>query len=366
MKVAIVCDWLTGVGGAERIVLELHRMFPDAPIYTSQYDPESVDWFKDADVRTGWLQKLPVRLRKFMPVLRAWYFSHLDLSEYDLIISDNFGAESKAVKFGPNTTHICICNAPTHYYWSRYEQYLKSPGFGAFDWLARLGLRLLVGPLRRWDYKAAQKPTKLIAISEHIKTEIRKYYGRDSIVVHPPVDLGRFRALPEKPRHGFVVTGRQTPYKHIDLAVSACSQIGLPLTVIGNGPEHKTLVRNAGNTINFVTEASDEDVVNYLSAAEAFIFPNIDDFGIAAVEAMAAGTPVIAFKGGGALDYVSEGKTGMFFTQQTVGSLIQALQHFKTSLFNARDIRAEANKFSSDDFRKKIAKIISGVSEAQP
>src|SRR5476649_1689319 len=142
MKVAIVCDWLTGIGGAERVVLELHKLYPDAPIYTSQYDPEQLGWFAEADVRTGWLQKLPSGLKKFLPVLRAWYFSHLDLSDYDLVLSSS-GAEAKGVKTDPQAVHISYIHAPTHYYWIRYEQYLKHPGFGRFDWLARLGLRLL-------------------------------------------------------------------------------------------------------------------------------------------------------------------------------------------------------------------------------
>lgn len=358
MKVAIVCDWLTGIGGAERIVLELHRMFPEAPIYTSQYDPSALDWFKNADVRTGWLQKFPIRLRKFLPVFRAHYFSHLDLSSYDLIISNNFGAESKAVKFGSNTKHICICNAPTHYYWSRYEQYMENPGWGAFNWLGRLGLRLLVGSMRRWDYKAAQKPTKLVAISTHVQTEIKKYYGRDSTVIFPPVEVGRFANLETKERSGFIITGRQTPYKRIDLAIAACSKLGLPLTVIGDGPEHKKLVQMAGPTVTFVTSASDQEVANYLAAARGFIFPNLDDFGIAAVEAMAAGTPVIAYKAGGALDYIVEGKTGQFFTNQSVESLADCLKSFQTSHYIAADIQAAAQTFSTDTFVADLRKFL--------
>ena len=220
MKVAIVCDWLTGIGGAERVVLELHRMYPDAPIFTSQYDPSKLDWFKDADVRTTWLQRLPKRLKKFLPLLRAWSFSRLDLSDYDLVISSS-GAEAKGVKTGPNTVHVCYCHSPTHYYWIRPEEYLKNPGFPrGFNWLAKLGLRLLLDSLKRWDRQAAKRPTIMIANSTHTQAMIQKYYRRDSTVVFPPVDTERFRARgkPEL-RHGFVVAGRQTPYKRIDLAV---------------------------------------------------------------------------------------------------------------------------------------------------
>ncbi len=352
-KVALVCDWLTGIGGAERVVFELHKIFPDAPIYTSQYDPNKIDWFKDADVRTGWLQKLPKSLKKFMPVLRAWYFSHLDLSEYDLVISET-GAEAKSVKFGKNTRHISIINAPTHYYWSRYEQYLKEPGFGALNWLARIGLKVLVGPMRKWDYKAAQKPTKVISISKHIQNEIRKYYNRESEIIFPPVNIERFANLSSKPRKGFVITGRQTPYKRIDLAVTTCTKLNLPLTVIGNGPEHEKLQKLAGSTINFITDANDGEVIELLRNAKAYIFPGLDDFGIAAVEALAAGTPVIAYKAGGALDYIVPGKTGEFFNEQTFESLSEAMNKLNASTYSASEIRKFANKFSAKRFEREI------------
>ena len=356
-KVAIVCDWLVGIGGAERVVLEVHRMFPDAPIYTSQYDPSSIDWFKDADVRTGWLQKLPASLKKFLPVLRAWHFSRLDLSQYDLIITCNFGAESKAVKAKPGA-HICLCNAPTHYYWSRYESYLKDPGFPkGTNWLARLGLKLLVAPLRRWDYKAAQNPDHMVAISTHIQQEIKKYYNRDSTIIHPPVDTKRFgnqeSGIRNHRRQGFVIAGRQTPYKRSDLAVAACTKLNLPLTVIGDGPDHDKLVRMAGPTITFV-EADDAEVAQLFAGAEAFIFPGLDDFGITPVEAMAAGTPVIAYRAGGALDYIVPGKTGEFSDEQTVDSLVKALRNFDSKKFNHTAIKKHAESFSNQAFQKNL------------
>lgn len=362
MKVAIVCDWLTGIGGAERVVLEFHKMYPDAPIYTSQYRPNKIDWFKNADVRTGWLQKLPVGLKKFMPVLRAWYFSRLDLSNYDLVISQT-GAEAKAVKIGSNTTHICMCNTPTHYYWSRYDEYLKHPGFGKLDPLARLGLRLLVGPMRRWDRKAAQRPTHMIAISTHIQRMIKKHYGRDSVVIHPPVDTDRFKTLNKSSdsRSRFLAVGRQTPYKRIDLAVAACTKLDLSLTVIGDGPDHKRLVQMAGPNVTFLTGLSDKEVVQYFQTAKAFIFPGTDDFGIVAVEALAAGTPVIAYKDGGALDYVHDGKNGLFFEEQTIESLSKTLQKFNTKKFLSSTIRASSVKFSADRFSSDFKKFVDSV-----
>lgn len=355
-KVAIVCDWLIDLGGAERVVLELHKLFPDAPIYTSQYDPKKLDWFKKADVRTGWLQRVPKGLKKFLPILRANWFSRLDLSDYDLIISSS-GAEAKFVQAAKGSVHVAYIHAPTHYYWSRYQQYLKEPGFGYLDWLARLGLKLLVGPMRRWDFKAAQRPDYLLGNSSHTVSEIKKYYKREAAVIHPPVDIERFKPFVAdlKNRHGYVITGRQTPYKRIDLAVAACTRLNVPLAVIGNGPEHKKLKKKAGTSISFVTTATDEDVARYVGTSCAFIFPGVDDFGIAPVEALAAGTPVVAYKGGGALDYIIEGKNGHFFTEPTVQSLCQAITKLEAEKYAPEDIKKTAREFAASHFRQKIA-----------
>ncbi len=356
-KVAIVCDWLTNIGGAERVVLELHHMFPEAPIYTSQYDPIALPWFKNADVRTTWLQKLPKSLRKFLPILRARTFSRLNLSDYDLVISSS-GAEAKAVRTGPHTTHICYCHAPTHYYWDRYEAYLKEPGFGWLNPIARLGLKIFARPMRQWDKRAANRPDFMVANSTHTKEMIKKYYGRKSTVVYPPVEVDRFRGNQNNSRHGFVIAGRQVPYKRFDLAVAACTKLDMPLTVIGNGPQHKALRALAGPSVTFITQANDKEVANYFSHAQGFIFPGIDDFGIVAVEALAAGTPVIAYKGGGALDYVVPGKTGDFFDSLTVESLSTALQRFKTSICTPSQIAKHAQQFSADHFRTQMSKTI--------
>lgn len=352
MRVAIVCDWLTGIGGAERVVLELHKMYPDAPIYTSQYNPNKIDWFKDADVRTTWLQKLPKSFKKFMPPLRAWAFSHLDLSGYDLVISAS-GAEAKSVKTGPNTVHIWYCLAPTHYYWSRYEEYLKNPGFGRLDPLARIGLKLLIGPMRRWDYKAAQKPTHVVTISTHIKNEAQKYYGRESSVIFPPVDIKRFNFSTDEPRRGFVTAGRQTPYKRIDLAVRAFTELGRPLIVLGNGPEHHKLQKIVGSKVTFIKNPSDEQVAQYFKTSLAFIFPGLDDFGIVAVEALAAGTPVIAYKAGGSLDYINQ-DNGILFDSQDTESLIAAVRKFDSKKFNHQKVEQSAQLFSPENFKTKF------------
>lgn len=362
LKVAIVHDWLVG-GGAERVVYELHQMFPDAPIYTSYCTAE---WREklDGKVVTGWLQHWPFsRLRKFLPVLRIWWFTRLDFSGYDLVISSSGNGEAKGIRVPKGTEHICYCHSPTHFYWRHYDQYMKRPGFGFFDPLARLGLKLLVGPLRAWDLRAAKRPDHIIANSTHIKRDIKKYYGRVATVIHPPVDVKRFqeglKAPSQEDRRGFVTLGRQVPHKHTDIIVQACTKVGVPLKVIGDGPEHNRLLEMAGRNVTFFGYLPDGVLPEQTASAEAFLFASFDDFGITPIEAMAAGTPVIAYKAGGALDYVEPGKTGEFFTEQTAESLAKTILAFKVNQYSDKTIRKEAEKFSTDHFRRSMRRFIS-------
>jgi glycosyltransferase involved in cell wall biosynthesis len=356
LRVAIVHDWLVG-GGAELVVEQLHVLFPEAPIYTSYVTKE---WRErlDGKVVTGWLQPFG-KVRKFLPILRIWYFTHLKFKDYDLVISSS-GAEAKGIKVPKGTLHINYCHAPTHYYWSRYDEYMRRPGFGAFDPLARAGLWLFVRPLRRWDYKAAQRPDYIIANSTHIQREIKKYYRRESSVVFPPVYFERF----QKPgnhkvkRRGFIISGRQTPYKRFDLAVVVCTKLGLPLTVIGDGPDHARLRRLAGKSVTFLGKVSDSVLEEEFAKAEALIFPGLEDFGITPVEAMAAGTPVIAYAAGGALDYIKPGVTGAFFDSQTAVSLAKALREFNGKQYSSSAIQAYAQRFSTQKFTTSLKKVI--------
>lgn len=355
LKVAIVHDWLIG-GGAERVVYELHKMFPDAPIYTS-YATQEWQERLGGKVVTGWLQHFG-RLRKFLGVFRVWWFSHLDFTGYDLVISSTGNGEAKDLNVPKGTVHICYCHTPTHYYWRQYNQYLASPGFGLLDPLARLGLRLLVGPLRRRDKRASQKPDFFIANSTHIQSDIKQYYGRDSVVIYPPVDVSRFTVMSNDRRAGFVTVGRQAPAKHTSIIVEACTQLNVPLTVVGNGPEHKRLQKLAGSSVTFAPPASDKDVAEYMGMAGAFLFASMDDFGITPIEAQASGTPVIAYKAGGALDYVTPGKTGEFFAEQTAESLARTIQAFKPENYDPNAIRTNAEKFAPEVFRRKFTELI--------
>jgi glycosyltransferase involved in cell wall biosynthesis len=359
LKVAIVHDWFVG-GGAEKVVAEISKLFPDAPIYTSYCSDQWRQQLAPAKVVTGYLQHWPFSsLRKFLPVLRQRWFSHLDLSDYDLVISSSGNGEAKGVRVPDGTLHVCYCHTPTHFYWRNYNQYLATPGFGIFNPLARIGLKLLVGPLRRWDLRASKGPDYYLANSTHIQADIKKYYGRESVVVHPPVAVAQFTVANDSPRQGFVVVGRQQPYKRLDLAVTACTQLELPLTVVGRGPEHGRLVSLAGPTATFDDNADRQAVVKYLQAAQAFIFPALEDFGITPVEAMAAGTPVIAYKKGGALDYVEPGVTGTFFAEQTVESLSRALADFSPN-FDSKVIQKRAQQFSPEAFQEHFMKALEG------
>jgi len=356
-KVAIVHDWLVG-GGAELVVEQLHKMYPDAPIYTSYCTDE---WRKRLDnkVVTGWLQYLG-KIRKFIPLFRIWWFTRLKLDSYDLVISSS-GAEAKGIR--TTALHVNYCHAPTHYYWSRYDEYMKHPGFGKFDWLARFGLKLLVSPLRKWDYKAAQRPDYIIANSTHIQAEVKKYYGRDATVIFPPVYFERFQKPKNKglPRKGFVISGRQTPYKRFDLAIEACTKLNLPLKVIGDGPDNSRLRSLAGPSVEFLGRAPDNELEQVFAGSEALIFPGLDDFGITPVEAMASGTPVIAYKAGGALDYVLDGQTGTYFTEQTIDSISQALRDFQNYDFDHAAIRKSVEKFTPEVFHEKMYAYIEKV-----
>lgn len=350
-NVVIVHDWLVG-GGAERVVMELHKIYPEAPIYTSYCTDE---WREklDGKVVTGWLQHLG-RVRKFIPLLRIWWFSTLDLHEFDLIISSSGNGEAKSVKKASGATHICYCHAPTHFYWRHYDQYLREPGFGLFNPLVRLALRILVGPLRTWDKKAATRPDYFIANSTHTANEIKEFYDRSATVIHPPVDVERFAVSGNRTRKGFVTAGRQTPYKRTDIIVEACTRLGVPLTVIGRGPEHQKLRKLAGPTVNFRNNVTDDEMAGLIAQHEAFIFAAYEDFGITPVEALSTGTPVIAYGKGGALDYVKPSLTGSVFMEQSVKSLCAALQSFDASSYNAPKIRAFAQEFSAVSFRKRI------------
>lgn len=364
-RIAIIHDWLTNMGGAEKVVLALHEAFPEAPIYTSVFAPERMPEFAGLEVRTTFLQNWPRPLRnlhKFFPMLRVRAFRKLDLTEFDIIIS-SASAEAKQVRKTRNDqTHICYCHTPIRYYWSHYKEYKKDPGFGALNMLVRLLMPLVVPPLKRADYRAAQNVDVFIANSSEVQRRIKRYYGKPSVVIHPPVDVSRFSPSTKRGRH-YVALGRQVPYKRVDLAVMAATKLNLPLKVFGDGSEHDKLLRLAGPSVEFHTDrntdASDSAVTDALNTARGFIFPAEEDFGIVQVEAMAAGAPVIAYGKGGAVDIVEDGVSGVLFQEQTLDALVSAIKKAEGINFHPMTLRRKARRFDKILFLTKIRKIVS-------
>lgn len=352
------------MGGAEKVVLALAEAFPGAPIYTSTYVPENMPEFNGLDIRTTHLQRLPKplqKMHKFFPMQRVRAFRDLDLSKYDIIISSS-SAEAKQIrKARPGQIHICYCHTPIRYYWSHYDEYRRDPGFGKLNWPIRLAMPFFVPPLKKADFEAAQNVDMFIANSTEVQKRIKKYYGRSSFIIHPPVDVNRFAPARERSDY-YVALGRQVPYKRIDLAVAAATQLDLPLRVYGTGPQHDRLVAMAGPSVRFFTDrrgdASDSAVTDALNHARGFIFPAEEDFGIVQAEALAAGAPVIALGRGGARDIVEQGVTGVLFRDQTTESLINAIHDAQSQTFLPGTLRRKAKRFDKSLFITKIRKIV--------
>jgi glycosyltransferase involved in cell wall biosynthesis len=362
-KIALVTDWLTNMGGAEPLLLEIHKLYPDAPIYTSVYDRKAMPAFHGCDVRTTYLQKrLPRFLRykhTLWPVLRADAFRKLDLSEFDIIISTS-SAEAKAVKkTRPGQVHIAYIHTPIRYYWSHYEEFKREFSFGELTWLIRPFIPLFVRAMRKKDLASIPGIDVFIANSTVTQSRIKEYYHRPSTVIHPPVAIDRFTPPPQTERTGYVLWGRHVPYKRFDLAIRACNKLKAPLTIIGSGPDTERLKELAGPTITFTGRVSDEELVHLAQHAKAFLFPNEEDFGISAVEALAAGTPVIGYAKGGVLDIVQDGETGILFTDQTVDSLINAMKRADEYTFLPATLHRKSKRFAPTLFAQKIRKIVS-------
>ncbi len=357
-RVALVHDWLVSPGGAERLLYELHQIWPEAPIFTAAYVPERFPEFKNIDVRTTWLDRVPFAKTKhqFFPLLRGWAFKSLDLSDYDIVVS-SCSAESKYVRTGKNTLHVCYCHTPVRYYWSDYEWYLAHPPFGKLNGVARIALRFLVGYLRKVDLAAAKRVDVFIANSQNVKARIQKYYGRDSTVIYPPIVTSAFRAA-RNPKDYYVIIGRQVAYKRLDLAVDTFNELGWKLKVIGAGEEVARQKARAKSNIEFLGRVSDADREKALSEAKGFVFGAEEDFGMAPTEALAAGCPVIAYAKGGALEFMIPGVNGVLFERQTPKDLIAALREFDESEFDETAVRASADKFDVELFKNAVKQFV--------
>lgn len=362
MKVALVNDWLTSWGGEIKVLLALAEIYPDAPIYTSVFDQKKMSALANRDIRTSYLQKLPLatKIHKMIPMLRPRAFEDLDLSQFDLVISSSH-AEAKGVITKPNTLHICYCHTPTRYYWSDYNEYKARMEFGILNPLAKFMMPRAIHKLRQWDYLAAQRVDHFIANSHFVAKRIQKYYRRDAQVIYPPVDTDRHLFDPTIEREDYYFAmSRMIPYKKLDLLVEAANKAKVKLKVAGTGPDMKKLQKLAGPTVEIVGFVSDEQKVSLMQKAKAFLFAAEEDFGIVPVEAMACGTPVIAYGSGGVTESVTA-ETGILVAEQTVDAFVSELQQIDNRTFDYQAIRNHAEKFSIQRFQQEIKSYIASL-----
>ena len=356
MKVALVYDRVNKWGGAERLLLALKKIFPDADLFTSVYNKEKAQWAKSFKIKTTFLQDFPFASssHEFYGALMPIAFESFSFDDYDLVISITSEA-AKGIITKPETLHICFCLTPTRYLWSGYKTYFQ-------NYVFRVLTKPVVWYLRLWDKIASQRPDEFIAISNETQKRIKKYYNRDSKVIYPPVTLGIRGQSPEvnsklqapAASNYFLVVSRLVPYKNIDLAIAACKELNLPLKIVGNGSEKGYLKAISSKNIEFLGEISDKELISCYQNCAALIFPGVEDFGLSMVEALAFGKPVIAFKGGGALEIVKEGVIGEFFESPTIESLKEVLINFSPSRYNSENCIKQAQKFSFEEFERNL------------
>ena len=356
LKIAIVCDWLTNQGGAEKVILGLHQLFPNAPIYTSLYNPEKVKGFEKAEIHTSFLQNIPFAKTKhqfflnFMPKV----FENFDLDQYDIVISSSHSC-AKGIIVKPGTLHVCYCHSPMRYAWENHQNYLKEyPVSGLIKKLAGF----FIHKIRLWDRLSADRVDQFIANSNYIKKRINKYYRRESVVIYPFIKPQNFETATK--RDYYLAVGRLTAYKKFDLIVQTFNQNNLPIKIVGTGPMEKQLRKIAKPNIKFLGFTNDQDLKKLYSEAKALIFPQCEDFGIIPLEAMASGCPVIAYGKGGALETVIDEQTGLLFNQQTSESLQQAINKLEQGQikFSDQQIINQAKQFDQTIFNQKFLNLL--------
>jgi glycosyltransferase involved in cell wall biosynthesis len=365
MKVALIHDHLAQDGGAEKVLKVFSDMFPEAPIYTLLYEQKHVTkYFKDRHIETSIIQKMPGGIKHyqwylfFMPIAVEFF----DLSGYDLVISDT-SSFAKGVITKPDCLHICYCHTPTRYLWSDTHQYINELKYN--KWLKKI-ISLILNRIRIWDRLAADRVDVFIANSKTVQKRIAKYYRRNSTVIYPPVETEEFSVIDlstQTPAERYFLAGcRLAPYKRIDLVIEAFKVLGADykLKIFGDGIdlERLKIIAADATNIEFLGRVSEKDKAKLFQGAQAFINPQEEDFGITVVESMASGRPVIAYCRGGATETVIEGKTGLFFDEQTSDSLASAVKKFATLRFDSAEIRTYAEQFSVANFQKQIREFI--------
>src|SRR3989344_984865 len=360
MRVALVHDYLTHFGGAERVLLALMEVFPHAPVFTLVHDEERVQLPGDQRrLRTSFLQRLPGarRSHRYLPLaLMPLAVEQFDLSSFDVVLSASHSF-SKGVIIGPNTLHISYCFTPIRYAWDDSHRYIREFSRSAFF---QLFAPAALSYVRLWDYYASQRVQAYITLSNFVARRIRKYYRREAQVIPPPVDVDRFSVTREHENY-YLIVSRLVPYKRLELAIEACERLGRPLKIVGVGPEEALLKKKAGHWTSFLGFVSDNDLSLLYRGARALLFPQEEDFGITALEAAASGKPTVAFGAGGALETVLPEVSGLFFAEQTVSAMIKALVEFEQRQWDVAQIRQHAETFSRDIFKARMAQTVNDL-----
>jgi len=357
-RIALVHDYFVQLGGAERVAEAMHDSFPSAPMYTTVALPQSLPQrLRAADIRTSALQRLPAMERRFRHYFMLYPFAveHFDLSAYDLIFSSSSGY-AKGVRRSRNAIHVCYCHTPMRWVW-RYDDYVAREGFGK---LARAALPFLLWGLRKWDLRAARQPNYYIANSRLVADRIKNIYGREAFVIPPPIDVNRFQMSVEIDDY-YLVLSRLMPYKRIDLAIEACKRLNRRLVIIGDGPDRARLASLADDRIEFLGRQPDAIVNYYAARCRALLFPGEEDFGMAPLEANAAGRPVIAYRGGGAVETIEEGTTGVFFDRPDSPALAAAIEKFEGMRWDQQALRRHAEQFDQTVFAFRVLQFLGSV-----
>lgn len=355
LKVAIVHDWLTNYGGAERVVEEFASLFPDAPIYTTVYNKRRLSsHFPPERVNTSFMQKIPGGIRHYQKLLSLMpkAFESFDLSGFDLVLSSSSSC-AKGVITPIDTHHVSYVHTPMRYAWDMTHHYLQSSGR-----LSRVAMNYLLHRIRQWDALSALRVDRLVANSTTTQRRIEKTYRRTSEVVFPPVNTDHFTPDGSTSGDYYLLLGRMVSYKRMDLAVRACTTMGRRLIVIGEGSEMGRLSAMAGSTVEFTGRLDDAEILTYYRGCRALLFPGYEDFGITPVEAMACGRPVIAYGRGGILDTVVPGKSGILFSEQTVDAVVGGIEEFEATSWDPDAIRTEAERFSAQRFREEVIQLL--------
>ena len=365
MPTALIHDHLAQDGGAEKVLQVLADMFKEAPIFTLLYEKKNIGRYAGRQIETSIIQKLPGGVKHyqwylfFMPIAVEFF----DLSAYDLVISDT-SSFAKGVITKPDCLHICYCHTPTRYLWSDTHEYLNELKYN--KWLKKI-IWLVLNRVRLWDRAAADRVDFFIANSVTVQKRIRKYYRRDSVVIYPPVETEKFSLISPaektgRPEKYFLAGCRLAPYKRLDIVVEAFKNLGADyrLKIFGDGVDMARLMTLAGGAknIEFLGRVTEEEKARLYRGAEAFINPQEEDFGITAVESMASGRPVIAYRKGGATETIIEGKTGVFFDIQTSEVLAGVIGNFKGENFNPEEIRASIERYSVENFKRQMNEFI--------